>query len=103
MNIEQELQGALRRKDPPAGFAERVAALAVAREKSRRRTAVWRPWLAMAASVVLMAGTVSVAEHYRVERHRQEALVARDKLITALRITRAKMEFTRQLLRGRSL
>jgi hypothetical protein len=80
MDLEQELQHALSRKDPPAGFADRVEAAA-------RRPASSPPasrWLALAASIVLLVGGGAA---YR--RHQGE--VAKQQLMQAMKLTAVKL------------
>lgn len=79
MNLEDQLRGALKREDPPAGFAERLiqqagpARLRPAKPK-RRWNMVW-PSLAAAAAVAVMS--VGPVLHRRWERVPQEELAAR--------------------------
>jgi hypothetical protein len=80
MDLEQELQHALSRKDPPEGFADRVEAAA---ERPRSSTPASR-WLALAASIVLLVGGGAA---YR--RHQGEA--AKRQLMAAMRITAVKL------------
>jgi hypothetical protein len=81
MDLEHELHSAFSRKDPPAGFAERVEA-AAARPYSAPPALSGR-WLALAASVVLLVGGAA----YR--RHQGEA--AKEQLMTAMRITAVQL------------
>jgi hypothetical protein len=82
MDLEQQLHSALSRKDPPAGFADRVTAAA-----GRPAPAPPRPsarWLTLAASIVLLIGGGAA---YR--RHQGE--VAKEQLMTAMKITADKL------------
>jgi hypothetical protein len=76
MDLEQELKHALSRKDPPAGFADRVMA-ANSRPPSSK-------WLALAASIVLLVGGGAA---YR--RHQGEA--AKQQLMQAMKLTATKL------------
>ena len=86
MNLEDQLKEALRRQDPPEGFAERVirqagparAQFQDRRPKPRFR---WWTWPAVAALSVAIAATVtmSVAVEYRraqEERAGKQAIMA---------------------------
>ena len=78
--LEQELKQALARKDPAPGFAERVS-----RAVWRKRWAAPR-WMAAAAAVLVIATTGSLVwrEH--------QGRVAKEQLMTAMRITSAKLK-----------
>ena len=79
--FEESLRGALARKDPPPGFAQRVAARAAQGPASRSYTP---RWLAAAAVVVMAVGS-GVA--YR--RHQGE--VAKEQVMMAMKITALKL------------
>jgi len=79
MDLEQELYQALTRKDPPPGFADRVAA----REHNRHGGLPTR-WLAFAASVVLLMGAGAAWRQHQGE-------VAKDQVMTAMKITAVKL------------
>lgn len=89
MNLEDELRSALRRKEPSPGFAERVAALAVAQPNDAvesRRT----PWRAIAAAVTMTAFLGGwAAREAAMQRAAGER--ARNEVLTALRITSEKL------------
>ncbi len=97
--LDDELRDALRREEPPAGFAERVLAAA----GERPRTAMSEPpplaerwriggWMAAAAVIALVAGGIQyqAVEKAREERARGEA--AKEQVIEALRITGHKLQ-----------
>lgn len=96
--LEEELKSALRRVEPPEGFAERVAARA-AREAARQpqragwrglfRGRTWRWALAtgFAALLVVWGAVHSIRE----QRARAEARVARAEARVALQIAGAKL------------
>jgi hypothetical protein len=70
--LEQELRQALARKDPPSGA-----------DFSLRLTSV-RPWLAAAAALIVAAGgTLSWREH--------QGRIAKEQVMTAMRITSARL------------
>lgn len=93
MNWDEALRNALRRREPPPGFAERVV------ERIRRQAAAPAPlrrrlwWLAAAASLVLL---LAGGWQYREHRQRLRGEQARDQLLEALQITGAKLEVLRQ-------
>jgi hypothetical protein len=77
--LEQELRQALERKEPSPGFAARVAAA----------TRPWRPflaarWLGVAASVVVIFGGGLAYRHH-------EGVVAKERVMLAMRITAGKL------------
>jgi hypothetical protein len=91
--LEQALREALRRPSPSPGFTARVLARA-AREGRRPRRwgllAVPQPgWAVAALLLVAVAGGAA-----RYERHR-EGERAKEQVMTALRITGAKLELAR--------
>jgi hypothetical protein len=79
--LEEELRHALERKMPSADFAARVTAAA-----GERRSSAWRPWLAAAAAVLLMAGGFLEYREYR-------GRVAKQRVLLALRITADKLNY----------
>ena len=90
MNIEQELQRALRRQQPPAGFAERV----LARTGPKPAAAHTAPspihkWLAAAAAVALLAS--GAARYYEHQQAAAEAERVNQEISLALRITSEKL------------
>ena len=93
--MDNELKAALRRKEPPEGFTERVLAavsvedrrprLSIAREDRRGRlSSTWRTAAAAALLVAIVAG----GEAYRIVRAKQQ-------MLTALHITSAKLRDAR--------
>lgn len=74
--IECRLRQMLTRVEPPAGFAERVAARATQRSH-RESWFMWQRGWALAVAVLCLASAVFLAgyiHHRRVERQRQVAL-----------------------------
>jgi len=95
--LEDALREALRRKQAPEGFAERV----LARQSTPARWDRFRFWLdppslrwagAAALTLVLLAGIQYSAER----RRRAEGEAAKQQILTALRITADRVEYTRE-------
>lgn len=102
MNLDDRLRQALRRRQPPEEFEQRVLAAVrnEARKDRRRREAFWERWFplrtwaaAMAALAVLFLTVGQVREHWQ---QRQAGLQAREKLIYALELTSAKLTYAQQ-------
>jgi|RhiMethySRZTD1v2_1073278.scaffolds.fasta_scaffold10454_9 hypothetical protein len=95
MNLDQELQDALRRKPAPDDLADRVLAR-IANESARRGEAKPKAdgvlrWLAAAAAVIIAAGA---GEHYYMQqRQAAEAARAQQEIRLALQITSQKLAF----------
>ena len=81
--LEQELAQALARKEPSAGFDGRV------RARIHRRP----QWLAIAATILVMVGA---GEVWR----RHEGQVAKDQVMTAMRIACSKLNRVQMHLKG---
>ena len=92
-DLERLLEDSLRREEPPSGFESRVFA------RMRRRTA-WRPWLAIAATLVIGGGVGWQYEQDRRERERGEA--AKAQLELALRIASAKLQKVQKTIEAHS-
>jgi hypothetical protein len=84
--FDDDLRESLRRREAPAGFADKV--LARTRETEKKpRPATWQ-WLAVAAMVVLMIGGVGLV---REQRRQAEGEKNKEQLMVALRITGSKL------------
>jgi len=121
--LDDELRNALKRVEPPPGFAGRVMARVeqLAEERARtaakpvRSRALWSPWspwswfgrrmslsfgaVAAMAAVVLLAVGVVLWQQHRIEQERREGEAARAQLIEALRVTSAKLNHVRTKVR----
>jgi hypothetical protein len=88
MNIDQELRDALRRKEAPANFADRVLERISEMPAPTRRPAPsssgMRRWLAAAAVLAIAAGG---ADQYYKQQQAAETARVREELRTALQIT----------------
>lgn len=87
MDFEDQLRAALARQPAPAGFAERVAARAGRRSRSRN---FWKPWAAGCLAASLLAGACGLKQ-FEDRRTRQRGQAARAQLIQALEITSGKL------------
>ena len=81
--LEQELAQALARKEPAPGFDGRV----------RARLHRWPQWLAIAATILVMVGA---GEAWR----QHEGQVAKEQVITAMRIAGSKLNRVQMHLKG---
>lgn len=80
-NFEDELRSALRRENPPAGFANRVLERTSPRAGGRPHWAAW----AVAASLLLSMGGVEY------KRRQDQGQRAKQQLLLALDITSSKL------------
>jgi uncharacterized protein HemX len=115
-SLEDELRRALRLREPPPGFTERV--LARVRQETDARNPVstapgvrparrirWAGWawfgprlqlgVAAVAAALLLAVSLAVWHRQREEQQRREGEAARAQVIEALRITSAKLNRVR--------
>jgi hypothetical protein len=90
--FEDELRSALRRQEPPAGFADRV--LAGARSKGAPRRAGWVA-AAIAASLLLSLGGFEYRQ-YEGQKARRELLMALEIAGGKLSIAQAKISHLSQ-------
>jgi hypothetical protein len=92
MNLEDELKLALRRKQPPPGFRERVLRQAESSPYVRRS----RRWSYrnVAAAVLLTAILGGTGAHYIEQRREGEH--AKEQMLEALRITSHTLRDTRE-------
>ena len=99
--FEEKLSDAMRRVDPPEGFAERVMARAQANDKPRARIVPFprraRVWVSGAIAAALLAG-VFVAEQMRLRQERERTELARQQFEAAMRITGETLQQARQQL-----
>ncbi len=90
MRLEDQLRTALRRQEPPAGFAKRVLARATAETRVIGFTRKRLLWLAAASLTAALAGSAISAGIHR----RQEETAGRQALL-ALRIAAEKLDAAR--------
>jgi len=97
--LENELRNAMKREEPPEGFAERV--LAQAAEKKNSRITIFMPlfsrWaLAGAMCLLLAAGGV---EYRQAKNEQARGEAAKAQLMLALRITADKLQLAQEKVR----
>jgi len=86
--LEQQLREALRRQDPPEGFAERVLQRAQAAPPLRRRP----PFLlAAAASILGLLVPLGLGYHLHEVHRRAEIARAQAQMLLALQVTSQKI------------
>ena len=95
MNLEHDLERALRRRAPAPGFAQRVLAR-LDEEPSARRRPIW--WRTAAASVTLALLLGGYTTHKVVEHRRGEK--AKEQLLLAMHIAGEKVSMARDQVRG---
>ena len=89
--IERDLREALRRREAPPGFAERVLAK-TQQPETRRHSWVW---LAAAALVLLMIGGIGIVQE---QRRQAEGERAKEELMVGLGITGSKLRDVQERL-----
>ena len=95
--FEDDLRNLLKRKEPPADFAERVRArieAASPRKSFVRQTAEFfrRPMLRWAAvGTACLALAIGLVQHHREQQRRAQAEQAREQAILALHIASSKL------------
>lgn len=97
--FEDQLRRALERKEPPAGFAARVAARAA--QGGRPAPWInWRAWAAAGLAASLCLGGLGLEMEHR-QRVREEGEAARAQLIQAMHITSSKLQRIQKKVQGR--
>ncbi len=100
-HLEDDLRAAMRREEPPAGFAERVlarveqpaASVPVHRQPFHRWT-----WAAAAMAACLTIGT-GLVEYRHEQIQRAKGLEAKQELMQAMRITGSKLRLAQEKVR----
>lgn len=99
---DKELKSALRRREPPEGFAERVLArVATERVQSTPQKEFWlafftQPLVRWASVAALGGALIAGGIHYRnVQRERAEGEAAKQQLMLALRIAGSKLQLAK--------
>jgi hypothetical protein len=107
--LEQELRAALRREEPPAGFADRVLALAAEQEKRYERNLWGRykqlfavprlRWAAALVTTLVIASGIGIRVE---EQRRAEGEAAKRQVMLALRITSEKWQVAAKEISGKT-
>jgi hypothetical protein len=92
--FDNDLRQALRRCDPPDGFADRV----MARIPVRKRHTWWAPRSAAAAALIVVLGGAGAWQFEHSRQKRLEAERAKAELVQGLELTSAKLQATRSRL-----
>jgi anti-sigma-K factor RskA len=87
-DVDRELTKALRREDPPAGFAERVLRRATTREGSLHEAGFFR----LAAAAAIVAAVAGGFEYRAMQRERAEGEAAKARVVLALQIAGSKLQ-----------
>ncbi len=93
-SFEDELRQALRRREPPPGFAERVLARAGARQRQPRRPA-WLDWRWLAPVAALLVLTVGL-NLFLERRRRLAGEQAKQQVMLALQLTGSKLRYAQE-------
>lgn len=99
--FDNDLRDALRRTEPPAGFAERVLAgtqPAAAPPPVRRASTRHWTWAAAALAACLTL-TVGLVEYRHQAEQRARGLEAKQELMQAMRITGSKLRMAQEKVR----
>lgn len=96
--LDDALKQALRRQQPPAGFAERVLARVADERPARGRweslfDAFRLPKLRLAGAVAAVLALVAGSQYYRQQQMRTEGELAKQQVVLALRITAGELQF----------
>ena len=99
MNLENDLRRALRRTEPPSGFADRVISLA-APSASLPKPGATRWWQLRGLVFATATATAVLIAGLAWQGHQQErSLQAQKQLITALNVTQASLQKAQQRIR----
>lgn len=96
MELEKNLEQALRRQRPPGGFSGRLMERVAREGRNPRRT--W--WRAAAASITLVAALAGYTGFSIAERRRAESERAREEVLLALRIASEKVRYAQNEVRS---
>ena len=89
--LENELKSTFERRQPPAGFADRV----MARVPPSRKRGWSHSWLAAAAAAMIAVLGGGAYEYQKAERIRREGERARAELVFALEVASEKLQHTK--------
>lgn len=95
-NMDDELRNALRREDPPQGFADRVLQRAALGEvQPRPATRADWPFMRLAAAAAIVAALAGGFQYRAVVQEREERIrgeAAKEQVIQALRLAGSKLQ-----------
>jgi multidrug efflux pump subunit AcrB len=97
-NFERNLRDALRRREPPSGFAGKVLARAGEIDERREARSVWKwswRWVSVAALTVMFVGGVSL---YQEHQRQIQAEKSKEELMFALRLTSSRLQLVQEKL-----
>ncbi|HBY58989.1 MAG TPA: hypothetical protein DEH78_04160 [Solibacterales bacterium] len=97
-DLEKDLRAALRREEPPDGFAERVLARTSAPRRTNGRALPWWSFAAAAAAACLTL-TVGISEYREQRQERARGEAAKQELLEAMRITGSKLRVAQERVR----
>jgi hypothetical protein len=92
-NMDDELRNALRREEPPQGFADRVLERAACGEVQQRQTR--RPFVRWAAAAIIVASVAGGVQYRAVQQAREDRIkgeAAKEQVVQALRIAGSKLQ-----------
>jgi hypothetical protein len=91
-NMDDELRNALRREEPPPGFADRVLQRAARGPFEQRQTS--RPFVRWAAAAAVVAALAGGFQYRTIQQEREERIkgeAAKEQVVQALRIAGSKL------------
>ena len=92
-DLDHELTSALRREEPPAGFAGRVLdRVAAQRAAEHSRPGPQLSFLHWAAAAALVAAVAGGVDYVAKQKDRAEGEAAKDRVVLALHIAGAKLQ-----------
>jgi hypothetical protein len=99
-HLEDDLRSALRHREPPAGFAERVIARAEGRGAAPvgPRVSYRWTWAAVALTASLTLG-VGLVEYRQGRETKARGMEAKQELMQAMRITGSKLRMAQEKVR----
>jgi hypothetical protein len=102
--LEEELRNALRRKEAPPGFVDRLSGRISTHPLQKRNQ--WRKWVslfqlpkmawAVVGVVICLAAVVGVAQYRSYQKTRAEGELAKTQLMLALKIAGKKLNFAQR-------
>jgi hypothetical protein len=101
--LEEELRNAMRREEPPEGFAGRILARAQEKKQSSWTGIFTSRGLRWAlAGAMCLALAVAGVEYKRAQDERARGEAAKEQLMLALRITAGKLQFAQEKVQQHS-